>query len=100
MSKKTLLDMNLSDLFATVSNRTGRAPDSLNCVTLRYLDWGEGEALVVQKSDGEDEWQDIKEEIVMVFKDATMEYPNRKEFVVWIKCGDRTKMETKQDADD
>jgi hypothetical protein len=98
ISRKTWLDMSLSNLFAAVSNRTERAQDSLSCVTLRYLDWGEGEALIVQRTDGEDEWKDIKDEIVMVFKDATMEYPNRKEFLVWIKCGDRTKMETKEEA--
>jgi len=98
MPGKTLLDMNLSELFATVSNRTEKAYES---VTFRYREWGEGAAIVVQKTDSEDEWQDIKDEFVMVFKDAMLEYPSRKEFLVWVKGGDRTKMEkTNSGGDD
>lgn len=96
--RHALLDMSLSDIFAAVSSQTKKPLESLACITLRYLEWGEGEALVVQRTDGEDEWNDIKEEVDMVFKDATREYPNKKEFLVWIKCGDRTKME-KQNSD-
>ena len=98
MPGKTLLDMNISELFATVSNRTEKAYES---VTFRYREWGEGAAIVVQKTDSEDEWQDIKDEFVMVFKDAMLEYPSRKEFLVWVKGGDRTKMEkTNSGGDD
>jgi len=99
MPRKALFDLSLSELFLVVSGRTDKPLDSLNCVTLRYLGWGEGEALVIQKDSSEEEWEETKEEILIVFQDAIGEYPKRKEFLVWIKCGDRTKMEQKQDMD-
>jgi hypothetical protein len=99
MPRKGLFDLSLSELFLNVSNRTNKPPDSLTCVTLRYLGWGEGEALVVQRDGSEEDWNDTKEEILIVFKDAVGEYPKKKEFLIWIKCGDRTKMEQKHDSD-
>lgn len=99
MPRKALFDLSLSELFLVVSSRTNKPLDSITCVTLRYLGWGEGEALVVQKDGSEEDWDDTKEEILIVFKDAIGEYSKKKEFLVWIKCGDRTRMEQKHDSD-
>jgi hypothetical protein len=94
---KEVSDFSLVDVFALVSSRSGQPLEELEHVTFRYQ-WGDMVTLVVNRYAGEETWKGMKSKMSRIFKNVQKEYRKKKQFLVWVYCGDRTVL--KEDSGD
>jgi hypothetical protein len=91
VSLKKLSTLSLAEFFQLVEIRSGQSEDDFDCVTLRYQ-WGDGVAHVVSRKAGAEHWKATTNKMEKIFFNAKKEFRKRKEFLVWVSCGDRTNL--------
>jgi len=100
VSRKRLFEKSISQLFAFVCERAALPQDLIDCMTFRCLDWGEGLAFVIRKSDAEQKWKDLQRRLNIMFQVAKCEFDEEDDFLVVVKQGDMRKRKREDDDDD
>lgn len=94
VSLRKISSLDVRALFRVVRERSGRSPNALTFTT----QWQEVEhmvVLVVRQSAGEEAWERVKRRLDAILKNEKRVYRGKKvpELVVWVSCGDRTKVD-------
>jgi hypothetical protein len=91
VSLKKISNLGITDFFKLIEIRSGQSEGDFDCVTLRYQ-WGNFVAHVVSREAENEHWKATTSKMEKIFVNAKSEFRKRKEFVVWVSCGDRTNM--------
>jgi hypothetical protein len=94
VSFRQISSLNVRDLFNLVEHESGRSPNEVTFTT----QWQEPEDMVlfvVRQSAGDEAWEKVKRKMAAILKNETRIYRGKKvpELVVWVSCGDRTKVD-------
>jgi len=88
LSRKQLFGKSIPELFECFCQRTNLTPGSVDRLTFRCLDWAEGQAFLLCRSDAEQIWKDLQRRLNVEFEIAKGEFDDDEVFLVAVKRGD------------
>lgn len=84
VSSDVLHNSSLLELFELVCNRRAKPEETLSQLIFRF-NWDPTAAFVVNKTDDDESWEEVKEEVKDAYMMAKQDMPERRKFQVMVK---------------